>query len=150
MNPSSNTSTRPWLLISDVDDTLTGDAAGLIALTPRLPATATVSGLRSIPAVPRQAFCGRCAMFFPKPWFPMRSLPRWARRFRWAASRLRAGREKFADWPQPEIHALLLSLGHRPHDDEFQTPYKVSFAVEGIEAQAEAARRYRAPGLKCQ
>ncbi len=150
MNPPSITATRPWLLISDVDDTLTGDAAGLIALDAAIAANRdriwfSLNSSRPAPSVLRTL-----REVFPETMVPDAIITALGTEISLGGKPLEGWQEKFAHWPQPEIHALLLSLGHRPHDDEFQTPHKVSFAVEGAEAQNEARNALSRAGLPCQ
>ena len=56
---------------------------------------------------------------------------------------------RFAGWPRDEIFNLVRSLGHRPHDDEFQTQYKASFAVPRGDAQHEVTEAINQKGLPC-
>ena len=114
----------PWLLISDVDDTLLGDARGLDAFSRE---------------------CSKILLVLNS----SRPAPSVGRTFDQVSSRLRVdGRisamgteieiggtihsewqEQFSGWDRGLVDRLKEHAGMRPHADEMQTRFKASFAV---------------------
>ena len=56
---------------------------------------------------------------------------------------------RFDDWPRQRIFELVTSLGHRAHNDEYQTPHKASFAVPRGPAQDEVTAALQQADLPC-
>jgi sucrose-6F-phosphate phosphohydrolase len=137
-----------WLLVSDVDDTLTGDDVALAALGEALlqhrhDVRVVLNSSRPAPSIARTR-----ATVFP-PGFPVDAvitalgteiavgevvLPEWSARF--------------VDWPGDAIFRAVAAMGHRPHDAEFQTSLKVSFSV-APEARQQVGAALLAQGLPC-
>lgn len=141
--------TRPWLWVSDIDDTLTGDAPAMEALGADLARSRDRVWFAVNSSRPYDSVAETLSREFPDSLAPdyvitalgteIRSLSDTAPEPGWQA--------RFAGWPQKDIHATLLSLGHRPHAAIYQTPFKVSFTVPRY-AQ-EAARQALEP-FACQ
>ncbi|MGI8823683.1 MAG: HAD-IIB family hydrolase [Acidimicrobiia bacterium] len=133
-----------WLLISDVDDTLTGDDRALRTLIEALADAGTVrlalNSSRPIASVAKtiaqltvtvepDAMVGALGTEIEVEGMP---------RHRW--------QERFAGWDRHPIDQVMARLGWPGHADELQTPFKASFAVPE-EAWTEAERRIGATGV---
>ncbi|MEM6459320.1 MAG: HAD family hydrolase [Planctomycetota bacterium] len=136
-----------WLLISDVDDTLTGDDAALRELVgavarrrPRL--TFALNSSRPAASVDRTL-----AEVFPTGFTPDAVITAMGTQMRIGGAWDDAWTARFADWPRDEVFDVVSSLGFRGHDAEYQTPHKASFAVPAGEAQAEVLRELDKRGL---
>lgn len=131
-----------WLLISDVDDTLTGDDAALRELADALAAHAPRVTVALNSSRPWASVARTVDDVFPEN-FPFAATitamgtqvrlgnpdgrdgdddPAWE-------GLLFPGNSYFADWPRERIVETITALGHTPHTDEYQTPFKASFAV---------------------
>ncbi|MEM8494908.1 MAG: HAD-IIB family hydrolase [Planctomycetota bacterium] len=121
--------TDKWLLVSDVDDTLTGDDLAFAEL-----ADALANNRDRV----------RVALNSSRPWasvertvrdvFPDRfpidaSITAMGTQIRVGDRPCEAWDTHLGDWPRDAIFELMTSFGHRPHADEYQTLRKASFAV---------------------
>jgi HAD superfamily hydrolase (TIGR01484 family) len=138
-----------WLLISDVDDTLTGDDAALEALaeaiatrTPRL--TVALNSSRPADSVDRTV-----AEVFPKDFRYDAIITAMGTQVRVGGAWVEAWTRRFADWPRDRIVEVVTGLGHRPHAEEYQTPAKASFAVPAGDAQDEVRAALEKHDLPC-
>ena len=138
---------EPWLLISDVDDTLTGDDAALARLAqairdrrPRL----RIALNSSRPATSVDATVART---FPDTFCPDAIITAMGTQIRVAGAWMQAWTDRFSGWPRDRIVSLVTSLSHRLHDAEYQTPHKASFAVPRGEAQDEVKAALEQAGL---
>ncbi len=140
---------EPWLLISDVDDTLTGDDAALsrfveavnarqpkllVALNSSRPAASVDATLRSV---------------FPAGFQPHAIITAMGTQIRVGGEWVDAWTQRFADWPRDDIEKVVLAQGHRAHAAEYQTPHKASFAVPSGEAQDRVRAELDRLGLPC-
>jgi len=150
MSGVDSSPTRPWLLISDVDDTLTGDAAGLQSLCDAIQRHRERLWLALNSSRPRASVARTLAREFPAAMVPDAVITALGTEIEVNGQKLDAWQRRFDGWPQREIFDLLAALGHRPHDAEFQTPNKVSFAVAAGAAQAETRAELARRGLPCQ
>ncbi|MEV8466924.1 HAD-IIB family hydrolase [Fluviibacterium sp. DFM31] len=138
---------RPWCLISDIDDTLTGDDAALERLGQVLAAYRdrvkfAVNSSRPLASV-RQTL----AEVFPSSMIPDATITAMGTEITVAGAPLASWSARFEGWPQARVFEILAGLGHRPHAPEFQTPLKVSFAVP---VAAQDAAQEALEGLPCQ
>ena len=146
---TNSTADTTSLLISDVDDTLTGDDAALQRLSDALRAQrprllVAVNSSRPAPSVQRTLDDQ-----FPAG-FPLDAMiTAMGTEVRINGTPVAAWSKRFEGWPRDKIEQVVLSLGHRAHDAEFQTPYKASFAVEGAEALLEVTKALENAGLPC-
>ncbi len=134
-----------WLLISDVDDTLTGDDAALATLAealgqrrPRL----TVALNSSRPAASVDA---TLASVFPRSFRHDAIITAMGTQVRVGGAMVDAWTRRFAGWPRQRIVDVVTGLGHGLHDEEYQTPHKASFAVPRGARRTRCARRWRKP-----
>ncbi len=140
---------HPWLLVSDVDDTLTGDGAALEALWSVVSSHRDGLRLALNSSRPAASVDATLAEVFPSGFAPDAVITAMGTQIRVGGAWVDEWTNRFMGWPYEDIFRLLASLGHRPHAAEFQTPAKVSFAVPaGAEQQAvrEALERQ---GLPC-
>ena len=139
----------PWLLISDVDDTLTGDDASLLrfaqAITTRQPRL--LVALNS--SRPADSVDATLLNVFPADFKPDAIITAMGTRVRIGGEWAMTWTQRFADWPRDEIARVVLSLGHRAHDAAYQTPHKASFAVPRGEAQDEVRAELQRRHLPC-
>lgn len=124
----SHRSNQPWLLVTDIDDTfLGGDDASWQLLAEAFEATPDFSlvlnssrprdsVVATLQALPR-AFSptGIVTAMGTEIWLEDRQDAEWTSRF--------------GSWDRSAIDEIMSRLGARPHADEFQTPFKASFAV---------------------
>lgn len=139
----------PWLLISDVDDTLTGDDAALsrfVQAVAERPPKLTVALNSSRPADSVDATLGSV---FPAGFKPDAIITAMGTQVRVGGAWVQAWTKRFNGWPRDEIAQVVLSLGHRAHDAEYQTPHKASFAVPRGEAQEQVRTELVRQGLPC-
>jgi sucrose-6-phosphatase len=123
-----------WLLISDIDDTLTGDRDALQRLWE------SVSGARSTllfalnSSRPAASVDETIASYFPDGFRPDAIVTGLGTQIRVDGEWLTSWSDRFLQWPRAEIVAIVEAMGFVPHDAAFQTPAKASFAVEGQSA----------------
>ncbi|MBI1173241.1 HAD hydrolase family protein [bacterium] len=118
-----------WLLVSDIDDTLTGDPAGLNRLWQAVQARRGGLLLALNSSRPAASVDATLARDFPPGFAPDAVITGMGTQIRiggqwdadWAA--------RFADWPRNRVVALVAGLGFAPHPQAYQTPAKASFAV---------------------
>ncbi|MEM7576443.1 MAG: HAD-IIB family hydrolase [Planctomycetota bacterium] len=129
-----------WLLVSDVDDTLTGDDHALrelagALLTHRERVTVALNSSRPWASVERTL-----RDVFPLNFPIAASITAMGTQVRIDGQASDAWDEQFGDWPRDRIVEVVQRLGHEPHDDEYQTPRKASFAVpkQGQQAVRDA------------
>ncbi len=137
-----------WLLVSDVDDTLTGDAAALAALVGELDACRDRIALALNSSRPHASVSRTLAEEFPPDFRPEAIVTALGTEISVAGRPLAAWADRFSGWPAHDVFGLLAGLGHRPHESEFQTPLKVSFAVEAAD-RGMAIAALAAHGLPC-
>jgi sucrose-phosphate synthase len=144
MSEEENRPVRPWLLVSDVDGTLTGDVSGLLLLRDALAVSRHRLWFALNSSRPRASIARTVQQEFPPGLVPDAAITALGTEILVDGRPLETWQRRFHGWPQQRIFDLLKSHGHRPHDAEFQTPWKVSFAVPEGAAQddlrAELAR----------
>lgn len=149
MSPPGTYPRRPWLLVSDIDDTLTGDAGAMEALALALGQNRerlwfTVNSSRPASSVARTL-----AEDFPETLAPDAVITALGTKITLGGRLLDDWRMRFEGWPHDEIFDTLAALGHTPHAKEFQTPFKVSFAVAQGAAQETVRARLAERDLPC-
>jgi len=133
-----------WLLVSDLDDTLTGDEPALARLLGVFDATpglaVAINSSRPLASIEQTL------AQFPGQWRPAAVIGA-------MGSQIRIGTEPLADWPphfegwdRAAVDRALSGLGFEAHADELQAPYKVSYTVPG-EAQPRAIEAVQATGV---
>ncbi|MEO0514866.1 MAG: HAD-IIB family hydrolase [Planctomycetota bacterium] len=148
-DPQTQGKFKPWLLISDVDDTLTGDDAALSkwveAVSSRQPRL-LVALNSSRPAASVDA---TLSSVFPAGFKPDAIITAMGTQIRVGGEWVESWTQRFTDWPRGEIEQVVRSQGHRAHDAEYQTPHKASFAVPSGAAQDRVRAELDRLGLPC-
>ena len=126
----------PWLLVSDIDDTLTGDRAALDALWNAVRHSTHPLKFALNSSRPSASVDETIATYFPENFAPDAIITGLGTEIRVNGDWLEEWSAAFADWPREEIVALVSRMGFEPHPPQFQTPGKASFAVPGKEAYA--------------
>lgn len=150
MSARNSAHVRPWLLVSDIDDTLTGDAKALTDIADAL----EDAGDRLVFAVnssrPSVSVATTLAEEFPPNLVPAAAITALGTEISIAGEMLASWQSRFDGWPHQKVFDTLAGLGHAPHGPVFQTPRKVSFAVPGERSQAEARRALSEAGIDCE
>lgn len=136
-----------WLLVSDLDDTLTGDDEGLAAFVDAVsdgPGLAVaINSSRPVASI-EQTLAG-----FPRNWRPAAVIGAMGTQIHLDGEPLASWAQRFTDWDRERVDDVLRRMDFTPHAPELQTPYKVSYTVP-VERQAEARRVVEATGLAAQ
>ncbi|MDQ7260874.1 HAD hydrolase family protein [Paracoccus sp. PS-1] len=144
---SGGTGQGPWLLVSDVDDTLTGDRPALERLwtaVRRHPDRLRLALNSSRPAASVDATLAR---EFPADFAPDAIITGMGTEIRVAGAWLEDWSARFRQWPAEAVFALVSGMGFAPHPAEFLTPGKLSFAVPDAEARARVLEALAAADL---
>lgn len=125
-----------WLLVSDIDDTLTGDARALQDLADALERGRDRLWVAVNSSRPAASVAQTLREGFPANLVPDAVITALGTEIALQGAPLAGWQDRFAGWPRAEIFAALERLGHRPHPPQFQTAFKVSFAVPQADWQA--------------
>jgi sucrose-6F-phosphate phosphohydrolase len=137
------------LLVSDIDDTLTGDDEALDALVQAVNAKDSRVSLAVNSSRPAGSVDRTLREVFPEAFRPIGMITAMGTEVRVRGTLIDAWQARFAGWPRKRIDEVVRSFGHRPHDAEMQTEFKASYAVPTGDAQAEVAEALKAAGLPC-
>lgn len=150
MSEAEPSAGQPWLVVSDVDETLTGDVNALkdLALAINRDRKRLRFFLNS--SRPLASVLKTLTGDFPRGFAPDGVISALGTEILVGQVRLTDWEARFATWPHRQIFDLLTSLGHRPHDPELQTSSKVSFAVPRGAAQREVREALIDAGIACQ
>ncbi len=130
---------RRWLLVSDIDDTLTGDRKAMADLGQALKRRAGDLWFAVNSSRPSASVARTIAEVFPPELAPDARITAMGTEIEIGGEMLGDWQARFRDWPRDEIFGVLYGLGHQPHRVEFQTSLKVSFAVERAAQEAAIA-----------
>ncbi len=137
----------PWLLVSDIDGTLTGDRAALDRLWSALARHPDRIRLALNSSRPSASVDATLAQEFPADFAPAAVITAMGTEIRiggaWAAD----WSARFDTWPRDAVFALVAGMGFTPHAAEFQSAAKASFAVPGPAARARVLAALAAAGL---
>lgn len=141
-NPGADRPPTPdrWLLVTDVDDTLIGDDQALRELLPALRIARIPIALNS--SRPTASVRGTIEEHWPPDAEPPDAvITALGTEIEYASGEPDVGwHARFEDWPRDEVDRVLRELGFEPHASEFQTAFKVSYAVPASDvARVEAA-----------
>lgn len=115
---------REWLLVSDVDDTLAGDDAALAEFASR------TAGLRLILNSSRpRASVLRTVAGFPPSLRIDGCITAMGTEILLGDTDLSAWQAHFDGWRRSAVEETMSRLPATPHPDEFQTPFKASYAL---------------------
>jgi sucrose-6F-phosphate phosphohydrolase len=134
-----------WLLVTDVDETLTGDDAALsrfidaVNRSPRL--LVALNSSRPFPSV--EATLAE----FPGSFEPDATITAMGTEIRVRGEPTEAWADRFRDWDRTVIDRVMDRLRHPPHAPELQTPWKASFAIPAGADQERASEALTATGL---
>ncbi len=149
MTPAADSAGNPWLVVSDVDDTLTGDVEALADLHEQLKRHRHTVRFALNSSRPFESVRRTLAEAFPRGFEPDAIITAMGTEIRVAGYILDAWTDRFRDWPRDRIFEVVAGLGYRPHKQEYQTRYKASFAVKRGKQQKEVASRLSQEGLQC-
>lgn len=139
-----------WLIVSDIDDTLTGDRDSLERLWAALQPLRGSVRLALNSSRPAASVDETIRSYFPAGFAPDAIITGLGTEIRIGGAFLHDWASRFETWPRQEIVDLVLRFGHQPHPDEFQTPGKASFAVPDAEAVEILLGTLSAHGLPVQ
>lgn len=141
---------RRWLLVSDVDDTLTGDQPALFRLCQALSKNRSRVKFALNSSRPAGSVDKTVADYFPEGFAPDAIITGLGTEIRVDGAWLAGWQDQFVDWPREKIVAIVESMGFEPHAPEFQTPAKASFAVPGRDNAERVLAALKHEGLPFQ
>lgn len=141
---------EPWLLVSDIDDTLTGDEPALAALADAIEAARDRLVFAVNSSRPSASVATTLAEVFPRNLVPDAIITALGTEISIGGTVLSTWQERFDGWPSTQVFEILSGLGHAAHDPMFQTTRKVSFAIRGAAAQERARDALVGAGIPCQ
>jgi sucrose-6F-phosphate phosphohydrolase len=136
-----------WLLVSDIDDTLTGDPEGLERLWQAVQANRDRLYLALNSSRPAASVDATLAAEFPPDFAPDAVITGMGSQIRIGGVWAQDWSARFRDWPRDAIFTLVSDLGFAPHAAAFQTDAKASFAVAGVAARDRILAALAAEGL---
>lgn len=139
---------RPWLLVSDIDETLTGDAAALEALAAAVAASRDRLWVAVNSSRPSRSVAETLSREFPAALVPDAVITALGTEIALNGEALASWDARFAGWPAGRVHEILSGFGHRPHAPQYQTALKVSYAVPPG-GQAAVREALSAAGIAC-
>ncbi|MBI1218111.1 MAG: HAD-IIB family hydrolase [Rhodobacteraceae bacterium] len=137
----------PWLLVSDIDGTLTGDAEGLARLWAAAAAHRDRLRVALNSSRPAASVDATLATTFPRDFAPDAVITAMGTEIRIAGVPDADWAARFDGWPRDDIFALVQGMGFTPHAAEFQTRAKASFAVPGAANRDRVLAALAAAGL---
>lgn len=140
----------PVLLVSDIDDTLTGDRDALEDLWQTLKEHRSRIKLALNSSRPAASVDETLAGYFPADFEPDAIITGLGTEIRVAGKWLESWGNRFAAWPDEEIRDIVCSMGFKPHKKAFQTSGKASFAVPGPQQVAAILERLHQAGIAVQ
>lgn len=139
--------TDTWLLVSDIDDTLTGNQADLERLWHQLKQAGPHLKLALNSSRPADSVDRTLSEYFPEGFEPDAIITGLGTEIRLGRLFLESWQNRFADWPDGEVRAIVRKLGYAAHDDAFQTDGKASFAVAGKDGVDAILAELRKEGI---
>ncbi|MCD2173529.1 HAD family hydrolase [Rhizobium sp. C4] len=135
-----------WLIVSDIDDTLTGDREALESLWLAVRRQRMTVCLALNSSRPAESVDRTIRSYFPSDFTPRAIITGLGTEIRIDGQFVPEWAHRFAAWPRQEIVDVVRRFGHQAHADEFQTPGKASFSVpdrasvEAVLAELSARR----------
>lgn len=140
---------RPWLLVSDIDDTLTGDCGAMERLGSAIERHRDQLWFAVNSSRPSASVAQTLAEVFPSALRPDAMITALGTEIVLDGKPLPGWEARFDGWPFRQVHATLNGLGHTPHAPQFQTPRKVSFAIPAGADQSAARNAIATAGITC-
>ncbi|GAA0784074.1 HAD-IIB family hydrolase [Roseibium denhamense] len=140
--------TDVWLLVSDIDDTLTGDQAALEQLCAALAARSQTLKVALNSSRPAASVDQTLSEYFPAGFKPDAVITGLGTEVRIAGRSLETWTRQFEDWPDENIRDYVRRLGFQPHDDIYQTGGKASFTVQGRTAAEKVMSGLKGEGFE--
>ncbi|MCX2723446.1 HAD-IIB family hydrolase [Roseibium salinum] len=138
---------EPWLLVSDIDDTLTGSREDLHRLWIRLKDLRARVKLVLNSSRTAESVDETLANYFPADFEPDAIITGLGTEIRLGRSWLEDWQRQFLDWPDEVVRKLVAELGYIAHADIFQTKGKASFAVPGRQEAERVVERLTSEGI---
>jgi hydroxymethylpyrimidine pyrophosphatase-like HAD family hydrolase len=148
-SPSHGREVR-WLLVSDLDETLTGDDAALarfvkaVAATPAL--AVAINSSRPLASIEQTLASFPTAANSTGPWRPDATIGAMGSELCIAGQTLDGWAKRFTSWDRPRVDQALRALELQAHPDELQGPFKVSYTVPAA-LQPRAIEAVQATGV---
>jgi sucrose-6F-phosphate phosphohydrolase len=136
-----------WLLVSDMDDTLTGDERALADFVHAVRATPEL--MVAINSSRPLASIDHTLAGFPEGFNPHAVIGAMGTEVRIGGEVDAGWIDRFANWNRNRLDEVLAGLGHTPHSPDLQTRFKVSYTVPPA-SQQEAIEAIEATGLAVQ
>ncbi len=136
-----------WLLVSDIDDTLTGNSDALDRLWAALKARDPRLWFALNSSRPAASVDETLSSYFPADFEPDAIITGLGTEIRLKGAVLESWQQQFQDWPDAKIRQLVTEMGYPAHADAFQTGGKASFAVPGTTAAKRVLDRLQAEGI---
>lgn len=139
-----------WLIVSDIDDTLTGDREALSRLWAAIQPFRGTIRIALNSSRPSESVDKTISEYFPSDFSPDAIITGLGTEIRTGGGFIADWSRRFEAWPRQDIVDLVVRSGHKPHADEFQTRGKASFAVPDREAVNTVLEMLAAKGLPVQ
>jgi len=140
-------SVKPWLLVSDIDDTLTGNRGDLEQLWMQLRANGPGIRLALNSSRPSASVDRTLEDYFPEGFEPDAIITGLGTEIRLRGSYLESWQSQFLDWPCGRVHEIVGNLGYPAHEAMFQTQGKASYAVPGRQDAERVLDALRQAGI---
>ncbi|WP_298815943.1 HAD family hydrolase [uncultured Roseibium sp.] len=125
---------EPWLLVCDVDDTLTGNREDLRKLWQALKKRRKTLKLALNSSRPWQSVDETISTYFPEDFEPEAIITGLGTEIRLRGAWLDSWQKQFKEWPDRRVRKLVTDMGYAAHSSAYQTCGKASFEVAGIDA----------------
>lgn len=139
-----------WLVVSDIDDTLTGDRQALDDLVARFDREQGRLRLVLNSSRPAESVAETLRSEFPQGFQPAGVITGLGTEIAIDGEVVSDWSSRFETWPRQEIVDVVARFGHLPHPKIYQTAAKASFAVPGRAAVNEVLAALEARGLPLQ
>lgn len=125
---------EPWLLVCDIDDTLTGNSEALRKLWQALKERRNTLSLALNSSRPWQSVDETISTYFPEDFEPEAVITGLGTEIRVRGAWLDSWQQQFKEWPDQRVRKLVTDMGYAAHSSAFQTSGKASFEVAGKDA----------------
>ena len=136
-----------WLLVSDIDDTLTGNKAELEHLCRLIDVQRPSILIALNSSRPYRSVDVTLSDYFPDGFEPDAVITGLGTEIRLNGVWLESWQQQFESWPDEEVRNLLVQMGFEPHSEVYQTEGKASFAVPDETAVEMVSDRLKLAGI---